>query len=546
MNQLPLAVTVGFSGPRSWFSARDHPGIDASTFQLAAAEWLKQRLATLPAELSLGDHHFLAGISQIAVGGDHAFTVACRDLGIPQIISLPQPTDAYLDACGSKAPDFTVEQKQTTRALLASPHIIREMVASVVANRHARFEETNIELVRQSDILIAIVKPGDPGKTGGTWDVIGQAIRWNTPVLVVTASLVDGSPVFQAEWEPTTAPTASCFNPPLHPELMDTLPEIAIPTTPSGVPDKEVYFTAIKNHASAVSKRHSAFFQNAAKVIIGTHFAATVCAVMALLLWKGYFSENTFYLLLIIFLATELGLLIWGYLRHRRLHKSGAASRWAMSRLLSEVARSAIAFGRYHVGFAHLWTLNLPAALHPLLRTMEILQLRETRANTCENWEDCRKTYVETRLTAPASNGQLAFYSAQAEKAKERYHLAHKVFLTASTIAIAATASKLLFILSYVTLHQPHDISLVKAILGFFGVLSPVVAVAALSLAAANDLEARYHTFEEMHQFLSRQVNLLKAATSEREFSKLLTETESRLLGETATWFSRRSFTGVA
>ena len=208
MSLLPLAVTVGFSGPRSWFSVKDHPGIDASAFQLAATEWLKQRLATLPAELGLGGHHFLAGISQIAVGGDHAFTCACRDLGIPQIISLPQPADAYLDACGSKAPDFTEEQKQATRALLASPHIIREMVASVVADRHARFEETNIELVRQSDILIAIVKPGDPGKTGGTWDVIDQAIRWNTPVLVVTASLVDETPFFQAEWEQATAPNA--------------------------------------------------------------------------------------------------------------------------------------------------------------------------------------------------------------------------------------------------------------------------------------------------------------------------------------------------
>mgnify|MGYP000976757635 CR=1 FL=1 len=31
-----------------------------------------------------------------------------------------------------------------------------------------------------------------------------------------------------------------------------------------------------------------------------------------------------------------------------------------------------------------------------------------------------------------------------------------------------------------------------------------------------------------------------------RAFSSLLTETESRLLGETVTWFSRRTFIGIA
>ena len=49
-----------------------------------------------------------------------------------------------------------------------------------------------------------------------------------------------------------------------------------------------------------------------------------------------------------------------------------------------------------------------------------------------------------------------------------------------------------------------------------------------------------------MHAFLTRQAGLIKAATSEREFAKILNGTESRLLGETVTWFSRRSSTGVA
>lgn len=540
---LPLAVRVGFSGPRTWFSYKDHPNFDPATFQEAAKEWLGVRLKTLPGELGLSNHHFLTGISQIAIGADHAFTAACRDLGIPQIISLPQPSDAFLNAHGSTGPDFTPEEKAQSITLLASAHIIRERVAAEMADRHARLVETNIELVRQSDVIIAMVKPNDPGRRGGTKDLIKQALRWNTPVLIVTVSLDDGMPSFQSAWEETTAPEKSCFCPPAHPEETESLSLPEIDKNESIIPAKDTYFATIKNHTSAESKRLSGFFQDAAKIIIGTHFAATVCAVLALVLFKGYPTPFSYYLLLIIFLTTELGLLIYGYVYHHRLHKSEAASRWAMNRLLSEVVRSAIAFGNYHVGFAHLWTLNLPASLQPLLRTMEILQLRETRIRTCDDWSDCCKTYLETRLTDPGA--QIEFYTKSAAKADRQYEYAHKIFTYAARSAIAATALKLLFILIYVVFHHP-DIALAKAALGFFGVLLPVIAVAALSLAAANDLEARSHTFKEMHEFLTRQAKLLGIATSEREFSKLLTETESRLLGETVTWFSRRSFTGVA
>ena len=85
-----------------------------------------------------------------------------------------------------------------------------------------------------------------------------------------------------------------------------------------------------------------------------------------------------------------------------------------------------------------------------------------------------------------------------------------------------------------------------KTLLGFLAVVLPVSAVAVLSLAAANDLQARQHTFGEMLDFLQIQQNRLRLAASRRDFTRIVMETESRLLGETVNWFSRRSFTGVA
>jgi hypothetical protein len=67
-----------------------------------------------------------------------------------------------------------------------------------------------------------------------------------------------------------------------------------------------------------------------------------------------------------------------------------------------------------------------------------------------------------------------------------------------------------------------------------------------MSLAAAFDLEARLHTYEEMVRFLESQRRWLAEACTEFEFASLVRETESRLLGESVTWYSRRAFTGVA
>ena len=72
--------------------------------------------------------------------------------------------------------------------------------------------------------------------------------------------------------------------------------------------------------------------------------------------------------------------------------------------------------------------------------------------------------------------------------------------------------------------------------------IAPVVAVAALSLAAALDWEARVHTYRQMTDFLEGILPAFQRPTSEREFLVLLAETENHLLGEVAHWAFRRPF----
>jgi len=92
-----------------------------------------------------------------------------------------------------------------------------------------------------------------------------------------------------------------------------------------------------------------------------------------------------------------------------------------------------------------------------------------------------------------------------------------------------------------VTAHTGEGLA---SVMGALAVVLPVIAVAALSLAVAFDLEARQHTSSELLEFLLPQKTLLENASSAREYSRLLLETESRLLGETVNWYARRSVVG--
>lgn len=210
---------------------------------------------------------------------------------------------------------------------------------------------------------------------------------------------------------------------------------------------------------------------------------------------------------------------------------------------MAEIARSGLALRQVPGYLSHLFSLPLPALLRPLLRTLNVLHLRETRTLPAGLWEDRRDSYVESRLTKPKV-GQIDYYGGKLKSATTWHAVARWAFLVGSVCAFAATLGKLLLVCHCLPVPEAwHD--WLEAVLGFLAVVLPVIAVAALSLAASFDLEARVHTYREMLDFLKMQQEHLNNAASERAFSRLALETEARLLGETASWYSRRAFTGV-
>jgi hypothetical protein len=531
---LPLVVQFGFAGARQLYDPKQHPDIDPAAFEKAVQAEFQSILTSAVQSLNLAPHLFPCGVSPVAVGGDTVFTRTCQALGWPQRVFLPQPREEFLNAVGSAGPDFTDDQKQTARQLLDGPHVVEERVVSDAADRRDRFHDVNLELAHICNVLVCLLPEAPAGKPGGTHEILDLGRKRNRPVLVVQIEVRANKPVLTSVWH-----NREEFKPPTLP------PEIANATLPAGVksaplPDIEAYTRGLKDLASGSAnwgRKHFAVF---AFVIILAHVLATVCAVLALKLHTD---------VVMALLSAELLLLFVGFSAHQYLHRTRRLQRWAMPRLAAEVARSVSAVGGFHMHLRYLFTLPMPTSFRPLLETINVLHLRSTRASARQPWvgggDKKRDAYVQRRLTDPKVKAQIPYNEETHRSAGRWLAIARWTFIGASTTAFLAAFLKLVCVCRWVEVdHELEEV--LRGVLGFVAVVFPVVAVAALSLGSAFDLEARHTNSKEMLEFLPAQRELLKSASSAREYAQLLTETENRLLGETVGWYARRAFLGVS
>lgn len=560
---LPLVVQIGFAGNRHLFDvAASGEAFSELTCQLQKI--LEGCLKRLESNLQKNHSYFLCGISQLAIGADTLFTKACRELNIPQRLFLPQPWDEYVNAINSKGEaDFPDGDKTEACQLRDSPHVIHERVVSDATDRHDRFEDANLEIVRVSDILICLVRSGAEPQRGGTRDLLECAKRRKKPVLLLTISEQQGKVELHQEWVPglrqqrqegvaTCITTESGIDKQQQEFTLSPLPQSSsffrnkCEIADKGWPDFKQYSDALKN-SSTQARAYQKKFELATAVIIGTHVVATACAAFAL---KAHKVDILLYLL-----ALEIGLLASGLMVHLYLPHSKALKHWALARLIAETKYSVEAAGALHVYLEYLFKLPFPAQLRPLLRTISVMHLRHTNPRcqggnwkvtrekyAQEKWKSARDEYVNNRL-AGVERGQILYSGRKSKEAEWQFKLARFAFLLCSAAALLGTLLKILLYCNI--LEFPHAFQeMIIADCGLVSGILPSLAVGVLSLAAAFDLEARHHTFSEMHDFLVKQQAYLEAAESPREFEKLVVETESHLLGETVNWFARRSYTG--
>ncbi len=546
---LPVVVQLAFAGSRDLYD-RKHPPSDPAGFEAAIAAQLAGWLKRLPGELFLHPHHFLCGLSQIARGADLAFTRACQQAEVAQRLFLPQPLDAYLSAINSKGvPDFSAEDLTAVQESLRSPHLIHRRVVSGSEDRHGRFQETNIELLRSSDVCLCVIASDEAGSAGGTREFIEAARVRGLPILVLRIEVREGQPhLIEAErlhWPspPVSGESARASWPPrLHGLLADVVQTVgksaeAKPPSP-GVPTTAMAFlTTLKRACSAEAGAERRRFRLTAGIVVGTHLIATLAAVLVLRLPEAWRAP---------LLALELVLLVGGIVRHGWHHHSRAALRGAVCRVGAEIARSCIPLRSIHAQLEHLFVAPYPEEFRPLLRTINVLHLASTRgapgsppaARKGEPLRALVSDYLRERLDDRQDSegcrvrGQLSYYGDEHDGAQRALRWVQRAFYLLAGGALVGALIKL-------TVHPTGGIELA---LGAAGILLPVMAVAAISTSVAFDLEPREHTYRETFHFLERTRPVVAAATSEAEFIRLVLDTETRLLSENATWAARRSF----
>ncbi|MFN9198085.1 MAG: hypothetical protein ACK5WR_08445 [Planctomycetaceae bacterium] len=530
---LPLAVLVGFGGSRNFFPTLDLPQESLAKIDQSIESHLQSILEALPRQLGLSSKQFLlCGVSSLASGADQMFSRCCQQLGWRQEVLLPQGWTEFLAAKNSTGqPDFSPAQAEAAEQLFQSPHVLERRVASTALGRHERFEDVNLEISRQADVVICLRREGHSGRRGGTDHLWQESQARERPCLMIGVSVSpEGQVTFTEEWFHREQ-----FQPPSLPAELRGLGTVA--TGPVSLP---AYCTALKKFASGQSRWKQTIFRWCAVAIIGTHVGATVLALLAIKIH----AENIVPWLLCV----ELLLLSAGFLAHSYLHSSRAAPTWAMSRLVAEIARSVLSLKEVPGRLTHLFSLPLPETVQPLLKTLNVLHLAEVQTRSTSHWTETRDTYVHGRIEDSRS-GQLPYYSRSTRRAEGWLHLAHRAFFVASLLAFAATLLKLILVSISADSNDPAHLSKSATaaieVAGFLAVVLPLLAVAALSLAASVDLEAQVKTYRKMVHDLQVQKQLLTNAASERAFVSQALETERQLVGETLAWYWRRSFTSV-
>ena len=528
---LPLAVQVGFAGARRLLP--EGAEIDPDGFERGLARQLQQILQQLPTTLGLSSQHFLVGVSQLAAGADMLFSEAIAGLGWGHRVLLPQLVDDYLTAQGSRGPDFTPAEQARARALLQSPHLIEQRVVTTASEREARFEDTNLAILTEADVIVCLHRQGQLGKAGGTQHLINRARARGVKLLELFVSIsADGQPILTHAWGATR------FVPPTLPYSVQTSAS-TLPLDCTAWPDVLAYAAALKVPSSERAGRRRAGFELATAIIIGTHVVATLLAASVGLMTASLWITAV--------LAAEVLFLLWGFARHLKLHHEKHTADWAQARLCAELARSVLAMGRLPTSLAHLMTLPLPSELRPILRTLNVLQLRRLRhVPQHSDWRVERARYLKERLGSVSQgpspgDGQLGYYGRHQARAAAWVAAAGWSFTALSALAIAATAMKLGYKLKWIMVSDD-----LLAAAGPIAVVAPVLAVGVMSVAAAFDAEARSHTFQEMQAFLLTSHQRLANAESLREAAALVAETETRLFGETVLWYARRTYTSVA
>jgi conflict system pore-forming effector with SLATT domain len=475
----------------------------------------------------------LVAISSVAIGADSLFVDEAMNLGIPWICVLPFPQNAFFNDRDFPAPQEKEAARQKLREA-ADCEVVRIPRSPDELNdstwRRAAFAEAGFRCVDEADIVIIVLHDAaDPGKPGGTGDVVTYARAGKRPLVVIDP---DTQQVRRENW-----PTR------LHDPFTERLRRLPSGSLTAGERDRLPTPAAIKvaewrSGFARAARHHVPGIRWGTSAVVILHALATIItASVFLLLHPVNFDSPNFGRLqsvggsliawglevsAFIFVLIGFCFLVWLLWKRPQINA-------ANYRLAAEVGRSIIATWLIP-GAASEIIRGLPHGFTHLARTLLLHQRLDPdrpRKGTDEiagegDVEKLAAAYVDQRI-----NPQIKYYS-------EKYRVSAR---RARALEIGSIIFSSVAVVSAGFLAFGHAVESQRALLGFAKLAAATAAPVVVSMLVIHEVKRREARYHEMRRMLEQYVERINQVRSLSALEDLVTDVERMLLSECYEWW---------
>lgn len=452
---------------------------------------LVQLLGSLREEIG-GD---LGCVSSIAIGADTLFARAACSLSLPWRALLPAPAAEFRE-------DFEASDWRDVEHLLTQAAGIEVRAAS--SSKEEDYIECGLDMVDQSDLLIA-VWDGEPARgMGGTADVVAYARSLGKPLIILNPKTLqiereglDGQPFVDPEID-----------------YLNNLPDRAATAPPidSTAPENLLrFFRKVDQMAARTAPNVRRWV--ASSVVMNAGATILVACIIAFTLHLPLLDATAFALT-----AGAMG--VGFYLRYRKVHEQ-----WVHCRVAAEMCRAAIA----------TWDLpwlvlpEIPAQSAAFGRLATSLRMMHLNSRPAEepDFDRLRDRYLNGRIA-----DQLSYQRARAARLSAQRRRLVLAFWVCSALAVSRGLFVNLFGM------EGLDAETSRFMSQFLPLALPCLAGSALALVSVFDLNGQLARAREAVAFLTAARDRAADCRNVYALQRAIVWTEGYLTREIADWFT--------
>lgn len=489
----------------------------------------------------------------VAAGADIETAEVARELGIPIHLIIPTPISRFCEDFGGDLTEYWPRAERLIEDAQDEQHSGSFRVANGSASAPDCYHDATIQMVRSTDLLIAVWN-GEPALgLGGTREFIEEAGRLEIPVALINPATND-APQFVGNWRNWPQPDAVISK--LNKDVFGERSMPVVPTDGSSQRDPNAVFTMLDEAANRFGKN----FRGRLWKSVILHFLAGILAAFTAsfspLFHDSHSSESVeastigatehtqaregdskeghpilskenipkmLTIVELIFVSIALYLMAKSVLSHDH-HK------WRRARFAAELIRSA------RPSLRHLDPLRPMIGRHePDWRrfSLSTTLAAHNQSRLTSSLEEQKASYLKDRICDQRDH----YFGKVQPTAKIRNHVLSRLGLTMSV----AAPFLILFALILKCVISSGTIDGSKTLLffvAFLPIVLPLTAGVATTLVVATDVGRRAERYRNLGERLDQLARIIPGIRTPTAFSSVVAETEEILLDELIEWYA--------